>query len=112
VEPIELSPAIDYQILTPVFPPEDKIRGHPLGYIEELKYVDHDLMDAMKFPWFRTKEYQRSELDGEILLPVEWAVPIQHSTIINALRMPHFRHSTKINVVVKLLLSRVNGGFF
>lgn len=41
MEPIVL-PSRDYEIPVPELPPEVKIRGHLLGCIEDLKYVDHD----------------------------------------------------------------------
>jgi len=58
-----------------------------------LKYTDHDLTDAAKFPRFKTKNYLKSEHDGEVTSPVGWAELVYKSTILNALRLPHFGHS-------------------
>ena len=52
-----------------------------------------------------------SEHDGEVKLLVGRVQPIYRSTILNALRLSHFGHSPEINVVVKVLLSRVHGGY-
>lgn len=38
-------------------------------------------------------------------------MPIHQSTILNTLRLPHFGRSPEVNVVMKILLSRVHGGY-
>lgn len=88
-----------------------KVIGHLLGCIEELKYDDHDLNDAEKIPRFRLEKYLRSEHDGEVTFPIRWTEPIYKSTILNALRLPHFGRSPKVKSVVKVLLLRMHGGY-
>lgn len=84
MEPIVLPPR-DYEILVLEFPPEVKVIGNLLGSIEELKYVDHDLTDAVKFPSFKPENYLKSEHDGEVTTPVGWTEIIYKSIILNAL---------------------------
>jgi len=76
-----------------------------------LKYSDHDLTDENKFPQFKKDNYLNTEHGRELISPIEWVAPIYRSTILNALRLPHFGRSLEINVVVKVLLCRVHGGY-
>lgn len=75
-ELIVLSPATVYEIPIPKLPPYVKVRGHLLGCIKELKYDNHDLNDAKKFPRFKPDNHLKSEHDGEVTSPVGWAEPI------------------------------------
>jgi len=76
-----------------------------------LKYADHDLNDTEKFPRFKPYNYLRSEHDGEVTFPFGWAESIYKSTILNTLRLPHFRRSPEVNFVVKVMMSRMHGGY-
>ena len=48
---------------------------------------------------------------GESKIPLGWADNLQHANIMNLVRIPHFGRSPEVNVVVKLLLTRVHGGY-
>lgn len=106
-----MPPTTVYEIPVPKLPPEVRVKGHLLGCTEDSKYNDHDLTDEKKFHHFKPDTYLKSEHDREVLLLVKWAKPIQRSTILNALRLPHFGRNPEINAVVKVLLFRVHGGY-
>lgn len=92
-KPIRPHPPSDYAISEPGPPREVQIKGNLLGRIEELTYCDHGLTDAKKFPRFQLDKYLINQHDGEVHVLVAWAVPIQQSTILNMMQMPHFGRS-------------------
>lgn len=57
MEPIELPPMSDYHLYISEVPQEVVKVINLLGRIEDLKYVDHDLIDATKFPRFQPDRY-------------------------------------------------------
>jgi len=79
-----------------------------LGKIEELKYADHDLTDAEKFPRFQPDYYlqvTRDDQGGEVITPVTWDETLHHATILNVVRISHFGRRPEVNVVVRMLLT-------
>lgn len=84
------------------------------GRIKELKYADHDLTELEKFSWFQMNYYLQVTSDGqggEVITPLDWAENLHHTTILNAIRIPHFGRGPKINSMVRLLLTRMHGGY-
>jgi hypothetical protein len=69
-----------------------------LGKISNLKYMDHDITDAQKFPELERDQYLCTttvQETGEIVLePQEWASGLDRVGILNVLDIPHFRRST------------------
>lgn len=71
--------------------------------------MDHDLTDAKKFLRFQPDYYL--QVVNDVITPVLWDEPIYHATILNVERIPHFGRSPKVNFVVRLLLTRMHGGY-
>lgn len=47
----------------------------------------------------------------EVLAPQDWIKNIVPLVLLNLLRIPHFRRSPKLNIVVKVLLSCIHDGY-
>ena len=72
-------------------------------------------MDHVKFPQLQVDQYIAMTVSPttkvEALTPQAWIASLQPSWLLNLLQIPHFRRSNKINVVVKVLLSCMHGGY-
>jgi hypothetical protein len=70
------------------------VKSNFLGYVEKLKYSDHDVMNTDKFLDFAKKFYlQRVGIDlfGETVhQPLQWAVGLEKMGILGLLELPHF----------------------
>jgi len=85
-DPIALPLVTKYQLFIPELPLEVKVVGHFLGWIEELKYVDHFLTHAEKFPWFQPNHYLKVTTNGqcgEVIVPLGWAKNLHRATILS-----------------------------
>jgi hypothetical protein len=100
----------------PEIPPGVIIEGDLMGKVVALKFSDHDITDAQKFPELAWDKYLRTKSvpgTGAILVePQSWVVGLEKSGILNLLEIPHFGRSLEINACVKLLLSCIHGGNF
>lgn len=63
-EPIVLPPTSDYQFHVSKAPIEVESVRNLLGKIEDLKYVNHDLLDSKKFPNLQSYQYLRMVWDA------------------------------------------------
>jgi hypothetical protein len=65
--------------------------GEMLGNISNLKFMDHDIIDAQKFPELAKEQYFRTRSIpsiGEILLePHEWVLGLEKEGILNLLEI-------------------------
>ena len=88
--------------------------GSLLGYVNDLKYQDYNLLDHIKFPQFQVNQYMAMTMNlatkVEALTPQAWIASLQPSGLLNLLQIPYFGKSNEINDVVKVLLSCVHGG--
>jgi hypothetical protein len=60
---VTLQKTPNYTMVTPDIPEEFIIDEDMLGKVPQLKYVDHDIMDATKFPKLAPHEYLEFKLD-------------------------------------------------
>lgn len=97
-EPIVLPSVTEYQLPVLMVREDVRVITPLLGWIEELRYAYHDLTDVGKFPRFKPDYYL--QVINEVITLVTWAEPIYHFTIMNAIRIPHFKRSLEVNVVV------------
>lgn len=114
LEPIVLPPVSESRLYVPEVPHEVTKVKNLLGRTDELKYADHDLTDTKKFPRFHLDQYLKVLKDDqgeESIIPLDWADNLHRATILNLVGIPHFGQSPEVNVVVKLLLTRVHGGY-
>lgn len=88
--------------------------GSLLGYVNDFKNQDYNLLDHIKFPQFQIDQYLAMTVNPatkiEALTLHAWIALLQPSGFLNLLQIPHFERSNEINAVVKVLLSCVHGG--
>jgi hypothetical protein len=85
-----------------------------VGGVDTIKYSDHDVADAVKFPDLVPQNYLESRGEGPsgtpLLEHVQWILGLYNIGIMNLLDIPHFGHGKHINGCVKKILERVHGG--
>jgi hypothetical protein len=90
------------------------VKSDLLGYVEKLKYSDHDVTDTDKFPEFTKKVYlQTVGLDafGEpVNQPLQWATGLEKMGILGLLELPHFGRGQYASSCVKQLMVVTHGG--
>ena len=88
--------------------------GSLLGYVNNLKFKDYNLLDHIKFVQFQVDQYMAMIVNPttkvEALTPQAWIASLQPSGLLNLLQIPHFGHNNEITTVVKVLLSYVHRG--
>jgi hypothetical protein len=45
------------------------------------------------------------------IIPQQWTMDLAQSTLLNVMKIPHFRRHQEVNACVKLLLSSYHGGY-
>jgi hypothetical protein len=82
--------------------------------VDALKYSDHDVTDAIKFPDLAPQSYLESRGEGPssapLLEPIQWILGLYNMGIMNLLDIPHFGSGKHINGCVKKLLAWVHRG--
>lgn len=70
-----------------------------------MKYSDHDVADADKFPEFAQEVYLDSigtcPFGDPILQPKPWAAGLANTGILNLLEIPHFGRGKEVSNCVK-----------
>jgi hypothetical protein len=111
---IQLSSEARYPMPLPPMSEDVEEEGSLLGYVNDLKYQDYNLLDHIKFLQFQVDQYMVMTVNPatkvEALTPQAWIASLQPSRLLNLLQIPHFGRSNEINVVVKVLLSCVHRG--
>jgi hypothetical protein len=101
-------------IVMPKIPNGVKTGDNMVGGVDSLKYSNHDVSDAIKFPYLAAQSYLESRGEGPsgmpLLEPTQWILGLYNTDIMNLLDILHFRHGKHINGCVKQLLARVHGG--
>ena len=49
--------------------------------------------------------------DADEFVPMEHVQILEQSGLLNLLKVPHFGHGAEVNVVVRVLLNCVHGGY-
>jgi len=85
-----------------------------VGGFNDLKYFDHDVSDATKFPDLATQSYLESRGEDPsgmpLLEPAKWIIGLYNTGIMNLLYILHFGRRKYINACVIQLLERVHRG--
>jgi hypothetical protein len=76
-----------------------------LGFIEKLRYLDHDVVDEGKSPEFVLQFYLDSIGIGAfgypILQPNPWATSLANTGILNLVDIPHFGRGEEVKNCIK-----------
>ena len=111
---IQLSVKSKYLVSLPSMSKDVEEEVSLLGYVNDLKYQDYNLLDRLKFPQFQMDQYMSMIMNPmtkvEALTPQAWIALLQPSGLLNLLQIPHFGRSNEINIVVKVMLPCVHGG--
>jgi hypothetical protein len=112
--PVTLQRNPDYRMVTPDILEEVIIDEDMLGKVPQLKYVDHDITDVVKFPELVPHEYLELQIDPltqqSVLVVQCWARGLECAGLLNLFDIPHFDHSNEVNSCVKILLYCVTWG--
>jgi hypothetical protein len=86
-----------------------------LGCIERLRYLDHDVADAGKFPEFSQQVYMKnigtSPFGDPMMQPKQWEIGLVNTRILKLVEIPHFGRGKEVNNYVKQLMAVLHGGF-
>jgi hypothetical protein len=103
------------EITLPYLPDAIIIVDDMLVKVPKIRYVDHDVRDAAKFPELAKENYlintgEVGPLGKPILEPAQWITRFYNSSIMNLLDIPHFGRDKNVGLCVKQLVSCVHGG--
>jgi hypothetical protein len=111
---VQLFEKAKYLVPLPPMSEDVEEEGSLLGYVNDLKYHDYNLLDHIKFPLFQVNWYMamivNPAIKVEALTTQDWIASLQPSGLLNLLQILHFGQSNEINAVIKVLLSCVHGG--
>ena len=89
-------------------------KGSLLGYVNDLKFQDYNLLDHIELPQFQADQYivmtVNPSMKVEALTLQAWITSLQPSSLLNLLQIPHFGRSNEINAVIKVFLFYIHGG--
>jgi hypothetical protein len=79
----------------------------------KLKISDFNLGDRKNFSMLTPHRYlTRIKGKKSRIIPQQWTIDLMQSTIMNVMKIPHFRRHQEVNMCVKLLFSSFHGGYF
>jgi hypothetical protein len=86
-----------------------------LGKVPKMRYVDHDMHDATKFPKLVKENYlinmtEIGPLGRPMIEPVQWIMRLYNSGIMNLLGIPHFGNGKNVSLCVKQVFTCIHGG--
>jgi hypothetical protein len=86
-----------------------------LVYVERLRYLNHDVVDAGEFPEFVQQVYMDSIGTGPfgdpMMQPKQWEEGLENTRILKLMDIPHFNRGKETNNCVKKLMAILHGGF-
>jgi hypothetical protein len=102
----------DYTLITTYLPKGIRTRKPQLDKILTLKINDFNLGDRKNYNILTPHRYlTRTKGKKSKIIPQPWTMDIVRSTILNVMKIPHFRRNQELNVCVNLLLSSFHGGY-
>lgn len=91
---VQLSTKARYPVPLPPMSEDVEEEGSLLGYVNDLKYQDYNLLHHIKFPQFQVDQYMDMTVSPttkiEALTPQAWIASLQPSGLLNLLQIPHF----------------------
>jgi hypothetical protein len=90
-----------------------QVKSDLLGYVEKLKYSDHDVTDTGKFPEFMKRVYLQTvginRVGEPVDQPLRWATGLEKMGILGLLDLPHFGRGQYANSCIKQLMAVTHG---
>ena len=92
-----------------------KEEGNLWGNMHAVKFADYNLGDYKLYPHFRRDRYMTIQRNPRTkrdeFVPMDHAQHLAKSGLLDLLEIPHFGRGPEVNVVVRMLLSCVHGGY-
>jgi hypothetical protein len=86
--------------------------GSQLGQILTLNISDFNLGDFKNYGMLAPHKYLTKTMGKKLkIIPQPWTMDITRSTILNMMKIPHFRRHQEVNLCVKILLSCFHGSY-
>jgi hypothetical protein len=85
--------------------------------------IDQDKIAAFNFSDFNLGDHKvyntlapykyltRTKGKNSKIVPRKWTMNLAQSTLLNVMKIPHFRHHQEVNAYVKMLLESYHGGY-
>jgi hypothetical protein len=90
------------------------VKENLLGYVEKLKYSDHNVTNKRKFLEFMKRLYLQTmginEVGDSIDQPLQWVAGLEKMGILGLLDLPHFGRGQYANNCVKQLMAVTHSG--
>jgi len=100
-------------IVLPRIPEGVRVKSNLLGYVENIKYSDHDVTNTNKFLEFTKKVYlQIVGLDAfgkSVNQPLHWVAGLEKKGILGPLELPHFGIGQYASSCIKQLMVVTHG---
>jgi hypothetical protein len=102
-------------ITLPYLPDAVITMDYIMGKVPKLRYFDHDVRDATKFPYLLKESYLSNKgeigpLGKPIMEPAQWITGQYNSGIMNLLDIPHFGNGKNVRLYMKQIFTHVQGG--
>jgi hypothetical protein len=90
-----------------------RVKVDLLGYVENIEYSDHDVMDTDKVPKFANQFYLQTvgvnPFGEPVHQPLQWAVGLAKTGILGLLELPHFGRGQYASSCMKQLMAVTHG---
>jgi hypothetical protein len=102
----------EYELVTTYLPKGIRAVHAYQDKITALKFRDFNLGDVKVYNMLAPHKYlTRTKENNLKIIPQSWTHNLAQSTLLNVMKIPHFRRHQEVNARVKLLLSCYHGGY-
>jgi hypothetical protein len=102
----------EYSMITAYLPKGICVVRAQQDKIAVLKFSDFNLGDRKYYSMLAPYKYlTKTKGKNSKIIPQPWTMNLVQSTLLNVMKIPHFRRHQEVNACVKLLLSCYHGGY-
>jgi hypothetical protein len=102
----------EYTVVTAYLPKGVHIVCIDQDKIASLKFSDFNLGDHKVYNTLAPYKYlTRTKGKNSKIVPQQWTMNLMQSTLLNVMKIPHFRRHQEVNAYVKLLLAIYHEGY-
>jgi hypothetical protein len=102
----------EYELVTAYLPKGIRAVHANQNNIAALKFSDFNLGDRKVYNMLAPCKYlTRTKGKNSKIVPQQWTMNLAQCTLLNVMKIPHFRRHQEVNVCVKLLMSYYHGGY-